>query len=154
MPKDLIPIRLIGGVNNRHTPLDLHLMGRGDLVNLVNADTTYYGEIRPLRPLTALNSTAVNAIHSLFRANSVLLAGVSTTLKYLNGTTLTTLLSSLASANMSFAKVGAWVFFGEGTNKKAVYLTTPVPKEPLATRTGHTPVIIGIESRFPMAGLF
>jgi hypothetical protein len=127
MPKDLIPIRLTGGINNRHTPLDLHLMGRGDLVNLVNADTTYYGEIRPLRPLTALNSTAEsNAIHSLFRANTVLLVGTSTTLKYLNGTALTTLLSGLASANMSFGHVGDWVFFGEGTNKKAVYLTTPV----------------------------
>jgi len=127
MPKDLIPIRLVGGINNRHTPIDLFLMGKGDLVDLVNADTTYYGEIRPLRPLTALNATAESsAIHSLFRANSVLLVGTSTTLKYLNGTALTTLLSSLASANMSFAHAGNWVFFGEGTNKGAVYTTTPV----------------------------
>lgn len=125
MPKGPIPIRLTGGMNNRNTPLELH--ARGDLVRLINADTTYPGEIRPLRPLTALNSTAENySIHSVFRANDIVLVGSNTVLKYVNGTALTSLLTDLANNNFSFGHAGSWCFIGDGTNKKAVYLDTPV----------------------------
>lgn len=122
MPKDLIPIRVTGGMNNRYTPVSLFMRDRGEVVRLINADLSIMGEIRPLRPLLALNATAVEAIHSLIMANSVLLVGYDDKLSWLNGTALTQIHSGLSERPISLGHAGNWVFMADGVNAKSTYL--------------------------------
>ena len=124
MPKDIIPIRITGGMNNRYTPVSLFMRDRGEVVRLINADLSIMGEIRPLRPLAAVNATAVEAIHSLVMANDILLAGHYDKLSWLNGTALTQIHSGLSGSRISFGHAGNWVYMADGTNKKATYLPT------------------------------
>lgn len=124
MGKANIELRMSGGINNLNTPLDLFLRKKGEVQSLVNADTSYPGQFRRLLPLTALNSAAGTALHSLFVANGIAFVVDGTTLKYnLNGT-LTTLASGLSGNRVSFEKVGNWVFLVDGTAKKAIYTPT------------------------------
>ena len=82
------------------------------------------GRLKLLRPLAALNATPEAAsIHSVIRANDVVLVASGVNLKYLDGTTLTSIFAALVGTKISFAHVGNWVFLGEGTNEQAVYLT-------------------------------
>ena len=122
MPKDIIPIRITGGANNRYTPVSLFIRDRGEMVRMVNADLSIMGEIRPLRPLLNISDHAPGQVHSLLVANSILLAGFSRELAWLNGTALDVLHTSLSGNSISFAHVGNWVFTADGTNGKAVYL--------------------------------
>ena len=128
MALEPIPITFCSGMNNRDTALNLFVNKSGQVPSVVNADTTYLGKLKLLRPLAALNKTAESSsIHSVFRGQDLVLAGTATYLKYRNGGTLTTLLSSLTSgAAMSFALIGNWIFIANGNEKRAVYITTPV----------------------------
>ena len=123
-----IILTFTGGINNLDVPLNLFLRKQGECVNLVNADTTYLGRLKLLRPLSVVNSTAVSSIHSVFRANDTILVGAGTVLYYLSSSNvLTSLVTGLAGTTISFTHVGNWVFFADGTNKGAVYIggTTP-----------------------------
>lgn len=129
MKEGPIPILFSGGMNNQDAPLSLFLNKKGEVPLLINADTSRRGRLKLLRPLTALNTPAeASSIHSIYRGkgSSIVLVGTGAYLKYLNGTALTTLLDSLATGNMSFAHAGNWVYLCNGTDKKAVYLLTPV----------------------------
>lgn len=128
MPFEPIPITFSGGMNNMNTPLELFSKRAGETVLLVNADTTLGGRLKLLRPLIALNETAENSsIHTIFRANNVVLVGTGPFLKYLasDGVSLTTLLSSLTAGHFSISHAGNWVFMGNGSNNKSVYLPGP-----------------------------
>ena len=123
MPEPIL-INFSGGINNRYTPLQLFTRQQGEVQSLVNADTTLMGRLKLLRPLAALNATPEAAsIHSVIRANDVVLVASGVNLKYLDGTTLTSIFAALVGTKISFAHVGNWVFLGEGTNEQAVYLT-------------------------------
>lgn len=127
MPTQPIVIKFTGGINNRHTPLELYQRQMGETQSLINADTSLAGRLELLRPLAALNSTAESSsIHSIYRANDTILVGTGTSLKYRTTTTLTSLLTGLAGAKISFAHAGQWVFLGDGTYNRSVYLATPV----------------------------
>jgi hypothetical protein len=127
MPTNPITIKFTGGMNNRHTPIDLFQRQMGECQSLINADTSLAGRLKLLRPLTALNTTAESSsIHSIFRANDTVLVGTGTSLKYQTTTTLTSLLTGLSGKIISFAHAGQWVFLGDGTNNRSVYLATPV----------------------------
>ena len=102
--KPPIPITFSGGMNNVDTPLKL------------------------LRPLTALNTTtAGSAIHTIYRGKGkkCILVGYSTVIAYLNGTTLTSLLTGLASSAKSIGHAGDWVYLGDGTYNRSIYLPGP-----------------------------
>lgn len=127
MPTNPITLKFTGGLNNRFTPIELFQRQMGECQSLVNADTTYVGRLKLLRPLSALNSTAESSsVHSIFRANDTILVGTGTSLKYRNAGLLTSLATGLSGSSLCFAHAGYWVFIGDGTNNKAVYLTTPV----------------------------
>ena len=119
------PIILIfnGGMNNRETPLELFLRKRGEVPTLINADTTYGGRLKLLRPLTLVNAIAeTTSLHTIFRANDVVLVGAGTNLKYdLNGV-MTLILADLTASSFSMAHAGNWVFIANGSNKNAIYL--------------------------------
>lgn len=115
-----------GGINNVQTPLQLTVRDMGELVDLINAETTLQGRLKPLRTLTALNATAeANSVHSIFRVADIVLVGTGTSLKYLNGAVLSSLATGLANNNFSFSWIGNWTYVVDGTNRKACYITTP-----------------------------
>lgn len=124
-----IPITFSGGMNNVDTALDLFLRKKGEVPFLVNADTTLKGRLKLLRPLTALNSVAASAsIHTIYRGkgSDVILIGYSTIMGHLlNGITPTSLLTGLASASKSIGHAGNWVFMGDGTCNRSIYLAGP-----------------------------
>ena len=127
MPTNPITLKFTGGMNNRHTPLELMQRQMGESQTLINADTNLAGRLKLLRPLSNLNSTAEgSSIHSIYRANDTILVGTGTSLKYLSGASLTSLATGLSGSSICFAHAGYWVFIGDGTNEKAVYLPTPV----------------------------
>lgn len=121
-----IIIRLAGGMNNLDTPLNLFLKQQGEVPLLVNADTTLRGRLKLLRPLTALNTTAEGSeVHSVYRAQDLILVGAGTNLKYLNGASLTSLLTGLSGEYISMTDVANWVYLGDGTNRKSIYIPGP-----------------------------
>jgi len=125
MTKPII-IRLTGGMNNADIPINLFLKQQGELPLLVNADTTLRGRLKLLRPLTALNTTAEgSSIHSVYRAQSLILAGAGTNLKYRDGVSLTSLFTGLSGDYISMTDVANWVYLGDGTNKKSIYIPGP-----------------------------
>ena len=120
---DPISLLFTGGINNIDTPLDLFLKGLKEAVSCINADTTLLGRLKLLRPLLALNTTAEgSSIHTVFVANEVVLVGAGANMKYWDGDDLTSILTGLAAASASMAHAGNWVYFGNGTDKQAVYL--------------------------------
>jgi len=126
-----LTLKFTGGMNNNDSPLNLFARDRGETQSLVNAKTDQRGLLKPLRKLTAVNATAESSsIHSVFNvynsSRNLVLVGVGTSLKYVNGTSLTTLLTGLSGEKISFTHVGDWVYLTDGTNRKAVYLPTPV----------------------------
>lgn len=122
MAKNVIEFRFTGGINNLNTPLDLFLRKRGEAQEMVNADLSYLGQVRRLLPLTALNASAGTSLHSLFVANGVVFVMDGDTLNYLDGDTLTPLITGLAGDKVSYEKVGNWLFLADGTYKKSVYI--------------------------------
>ncbi len=121
-----IIIRLAGGMNNLDTPLNLFLKQQGELPLLVNADTTLRGRLKLLRSLKALNSTAEGSeVHSVYRAQDLILVGDGVNLKYLNGTSLSSLFTGLSGEYISMTDVANWVYLGDGTNKKSIYISGP-----------------------------
>ena len=124
MPGQPILINFSGGINNRYTPLQLFIRQQGEVQSLVNADTTLMGRLKLLRPLAALNATAEgSSIHSIIRANGVVLVGSGINLKYQDSAALTSIFAALSGEDISFAHAGNWVFLADGTNEQAVYLT-------------------------------
>ena len=116
-----------GGMNNVDTPLQLFLKKQGETQLLVNADTTLNGRLKLLRPLAALNAVAeASGIHTVYRANDKILVGAGANLKYRDGDALTAILSGLTSAHASIIHAGNWAFLGNGTDRKTIYLPTPV----------------------------
>jgi len=125
MTKPII-IRLTGGMNNADIPINLFLKQQGELPLLVNADTALRGRLKLLRPLTALNTTAEgSSIHSVYRAQSLILAGAGTNLKYRDEANLTSLFTGLSGDYISMTDVANWVYLGDGTNKKSIYIPGP-----------------------------
>lgn len=120
-----IPIPFTGGMNNLDTPLDLFFRKQGEVPLLVNADTSRRGRLKLLRPLMAISDSASSSIHTLFRANNTLFVGHSRNLRYLNGNTLSNLLTGLSGNDISIGHAGEWIFLGEGTNKRSVYVPGP-----------------------------
>lgn len=121
-----IIIMLTGGMNNLDTPLNLFLKQQGALPLMVNVDTTLRGRLKLLRPLMALNTTAESgSIHSVYRAQDLILAGAGTTLKYRNNASLTSLLTGLSGSYISMTDAANWIFLGDGTNKKSIYISGP-----------------------------
>ena len=111
-----IEIRFSGAMNSLNTPLDLYLRKQNEVVSMVNADLTYPGKLKLLRPLLALNATAGANIHSLCVADGVAYVVDGSSLKYLSGSTLTLLLALATSAGMSWSQVGDWLFIGNGAD--------------------------------------
>ena len=128
MPTEPIIMTFTGGINNRHTPLELFTRKQSEVVNLVNADTTLLGRIKLLLPLSALNSTPVSSIHSIIRANDWVFVGASTTLYYCNASAvLIPIIPGLSGNPICFAHAGNWVYLMDGTYKKSVYIGGATP---------------------------
>lgn len=125
MPKPLIPIRISGGMNNRYTPLALAGRDKGECVRLINTDLSIVGKITPLWRLAAISTAVHYPIHSLFRANSLLIAGYDKVLAYLSSGALHSLYSAFSGERLSFGHAGNWVFMSDGTTAKALYLSGP-----------------------------
>lgn len=125
MGKPII-IRLTGGMNNADIPLNLFLKQQGELPLLVNADITLRGRLKLLRPLLALNTTAESSeVHSVYRAQSLILEGSGTNLKYRDGISLTSLFTGLSGDYVSMTDVANWIYLGDSTNKKSIYISGP-----------------------------
>jgi len=130
-----IVMRLTGGMNNVDIPINLFLKQQGELPLLANADISLRGRLKLLRPLKALNSTAESgSIHSVYRAQSLILAGSGSNLKYRDSKLLTSLFTSLSGQHISMTDVANWVYLGDGTNKKSIYIGTDPP---VACDWGH-----------------
>ena len=125
-PKQPIELRFSGALNNFNTPLDLYLRKKGEVPILRNADLTLPGIISPLKGLLPLNSTAGADIHSIFVGNAVKFVVDGVGLKYLLAAALTALGSLTASTKVRWAHVGNWIFIANGTDRKAIYIPTPV----------------------------
>ena len=119
-------IRFSGAANNLNNPLDLYLRKQNEVASMVNADLSYPGKLKLLRPLLARNAAAVSNIHSLCVADGVAYLVAGRGLKYLSGTTLTALYTLSVSLGLSWTQVGDWLFIGNGTDKLTIYLPTPV----------------------------
>ena len=125
-PKQPIELRFSGALNNFNTPLDLYLRKKGEVPILRNADLTLPGIISPLKGLLPLNSTAGADIHSIFVGNAVKFVVDGVGLKYLRAAALTALGSLTASTKVRWAHAGNWIFIANGTDRKAIYIPTPV----------------------------
>jgi len=125
MPKERIELRFCGGMDTLHTGLDLGVRKRGETQSMTNADLTLLGRVKRLLPLTALNTSPATDIKSVFVANGVVFVQDGSDLKYLNGTTLTTLKAALSSGKFRFDNAGDWLFVGTGDAKKSVYIPGP-----------------------------
>ncbi len=129
MAKDLILIPITGGMTNAMSAIRLFLRQQGELVNLVNADLSVFGEIKILRNQRILNATKESdPVHSVFKANNVIFAGVSNALKYWDGSSLSDVLSSPhldPGTPLSFAHVGKYIYMCNGSAKKSVYIAGP-----------------------------
>jgi len=125
MPKPLIPIRISGGMNNRYTPIALAGRDRGECVRLINADLTTIGKITPLWRLAAITSKVNYAIHSMIRANGLLVAGYDKTLAYLSSGVFNSLSGDMSGDNISFGHAGNWLYLSDGTNLKSLYISGP-----------------------------
>ena len=119
-----LELRFSGAMNNLNGLLDLYLRKKAEVPIMVNADLTSPGKLKLLRPLVALNSIAGTDIHSLCVANSTVFAVDGVGLKY--GNSLTALGTLSVSDKLSWAQVGNWLFLGNGSDKKAIYIPTPV----------------------------
>jgi hypothetical protein len=121
--KPVIELRFCGGVNNNSIGIDVFFAKKGETQSCINADLSFVGQIRPLKPLLKVNDTAATNIHSLFVINGNIFCVDDTMLKH--SSLLSTLLAGLASTHMSWANVGQWIFYCNGTNKGAIYIPTP-----------------------------
>lgn len=119
---DPIEIRFSNGINNLNTPLDLYLKKKGEVQDMVNCDLSSPGKVKRLLPRNSYTS-AGSDIHSFIIANGVLIGVDGTSLFY--GASLTSLATLTSSEKMSFAHVGNWVFYCNGTDKGSIYIPGP-----------------------------
>lgn len=117
-----IEIRFSGGMNSLNTAVDVMLRKKSEVALMVNVDLSKPGVCTPLKTLLPLNQTAGVDIHSLCVANGSIIIVDGVTIEYLSGSTPTSLGAVLSSHPMSLSHVGNWIFCGNGTDRKAIYL--------------------------------
>ena len=120
-----IELRWSGGINSLNTALDLYLRKKGEVPILRNADLSLPGVVSPLKGLLPI-SNAGTAIHSIFVGNTVKFVVDGVGLKYLLAATLTALGTLTAATRVRWAHVGNWIFIANGTDKRSIYIPTPV----------------------------
>jgi hypothetical protein len=128
-----IQIRFTGGMNNVNTPLDLFLKEAGETQDLINADLTYPGKLKLLRPLAAISTTVSAEIHSVYEAGDWVFIGADTVIYYApkGGGTPVSLITGLSGDDVCFEKAGNWIYYTDGTNKGVIYIggVTPVKSQ-------------------------
>lgn len=148
MPKDLIPIPITGGMTNAMSAVRLFLRQQGELVNLVNADLSVFGEIGILRNQRTLNQTAESdPVHSVFKANNVIFAGISNALKYWDGSSLSNVLAGPhldPGTPLSFAHVGKYIYMCNGSAKKSAYIDGPTGLDWGQARPATAPTVSAV----------
>ena len=121
-----IEIRFSGGMNNLNSALDLYMRKQHEVPLLVNADLTYPGRIKLLRPLLKVSAAAVTDLHSLCVADGTVFLADGMTLGYLLGMVATSLGALTSAEKLTWAQVGDWLFIGNGKDKLTIYIPTPV----------------------------
>lgn len=124
-----IQMRFTGGMNNVNTALDLFLKEGGETQELINADLTYPGKLKLLRPLKAITGAASAEIHSVYEAGDWVFVGAGTVIYYtpLAGGALTSLITGLSGSDVCFEKAGNWVYYTDGTTAGVIYIGGSVP---------------------------